>query len=190
MRKKWVTLTGISSRIGGGKMRILEEVLNDFVGEGKIDKWAFKDPTRYDALTDKDVTKIEKEIIAASRAKIFAHVKAEREKITNLIEGLKERLAKKEISEKTYKELEAEYKGRIAAIEQRIEREKWRLEAEISRLESDMEKIKGDLEKLETRYKLGEIAEREYERLKAEPERRLKEIEATLSIRRKKLEKS
>lgn len=69
MPKKWVTLAGIASRMGHGRMRILEETLNDFVKEGRIDGWQFADVTRYEVLTDKDVTRIEAEIINAIRQK-------------------------------------------------------------------------------------------------------------------------
>ncbi|MFQ6076132.1 MAG: hypothetical protein ACE5Z5_08365 [Candidatus Bathyarchaeia archaeon] len=74
MPKKWVTLALLSGRIAG-RMRTVEDALNEFVKNKKIDTWRFAgalEGTRYEVLTDRDVTDIESEILNDIRKRIYA----------------------------------------------------------------------------------------------------------------------
>lgn len=67
-RRGWVTLHAIGYRIGGSRMSIVEETLNNFVKEGKIVNWQFVGGV-YQVLSDKTVTEIEWEVLTAIRKK-------------------------------------------------------------------------------------------------------------------------
>lgn len=71
-----MTLVGIHSRFGHGRIWVLEEVLNQMVSEGRIDSWQVPDATRYEVLTDKDVSEIEGEILSVVRQKMASRRRA------------------------------------------------------------------------------------------------------------------
>lgn len=65
-RRGWITLSDLSSRLGGSRMAIVEKVLNDFVNEGRILDWKFSKPF-YMVLTDKPVNVVGLEVLSAAR---------------------------------------------------------------------------------------------------------------------------
>ncbi|MFQ6074652.1 MAG: hypothetical protein ACE5Z5_00760 [Candidatus Bathyarchaeia archaeon] len=53
----------LADRIGGSSIPLVEEILNDFVKEGKIDGWKYSGEPAYEVLTERDITEIKKDIM-------------------------------------------------------------------------------------------------------------------------------
>ncbi|MFQ6075850.1 MAG: hypothetical protein ACE5Z5_06925 [Candidatus Bathyarchaeia archaeon] len=67
--KRWITLRQIGRSIGGSRMTIVEETLNDYFREGRIASWKFVAPW-YNVLTDrKDFDALEREVMYSIQEK-------------------------------------------------------------------------------------------------------------------------
>lgn len=71
-KPRWMKLLVVASRIGGGRMPKVEEVLNDLMKSGRIEHWKFVGgwDANYEVLTAEDITALEAEIISAVSQKI------------------------------------------------------------------------------------------------------------------------
>lgn len=62
---------GVAERLGGERSRVIEETLNDFVKEGKINAWRFR-LTDYEVfIGEEDARRVEAEILIKARKKLM-----------------------------------------------------------------------------------------------------------------------
>lgn len=105
----------------------------------------------------------------------------ERQKYQNFVKGLKEQLSSGEINEKTFKELNSEYQEKLKDIKKQTSEMKKQLRKEIRSLKKKRRPLSDELEKLETRFKLSEINNAQFEEKSSGLKTELKNIDTELT---------